>query len=94
MSTGAFGGSKSIGLGGGSLYRIGASTVASEAILGLRRLLVISGVPALASPATEEAFDSRFFSDSFFSRCSRGAGAFRDREVVTSGLSGEDTAGT
>ena len=38
-------------------------------------------------------FASRFFNDSFFSRCSRAGGTFRFLAVAKSGLSGEDTAG-
>lgn len=45
----------------------------------------------MRAPSTP--FASRFFSDSFFSRCSR-AGAFRVREFAKSGLRGDDTAGT
>lgn len=75
------------------MYRVGDRIVASEVAFGLRRLPGTSGVPPLASLTTDVAFDSRFFNDSFFSRCSRGTGAFREREVVTSGLSGDETAG-
>lgn len=45
----------------------------------------------MRAPSTP--FASRFFSDSFFSRCSR-AGAFRVRELAKSGLRGDETAGT
>lgn len=45
----------------------------------------------MRAPSTP--FASRFFNDSFFSRCSR-AGAFRVRELAKSGLRGDETAGT
>lgn len=38
-------------------------------------------------------FASRFFNDSFFSRCSR-AGALRMRALAKSGFNGDETAGT
>ena len=88
---GSFGGSKSLNLGAGRLYLIGDKTVAVCVLfLDFFPLLGMSGVllRALSPP-----FASRFFRDSFFSRCSRGAG-FLARPAAESGFSGEETAGT
>jgi len=90
VKIGALGGSKSVDFGGGSLYLIG------DKIFELRVDFFpflpwpwLSGV-ALRAPSTPLA--SRFFNDSFFSRCSRGGGLLL-RELVESGLRGDDTAG-
>ena len=78
-------------LGVGNLYRIKDKTlVLSMPFFVFRAEPWLSGVPALA-PSTP--FASRFFKDSFFSRCSRGAGGLRAREVAKSGFNGEETAG-
>ena len=90
VNTGAFGGSKSVVLGGASLYRMGDITELWIDLLDFLPLFCTSGVPVRARSTP---FASRFFSDSFFSRCSR-AGAFRVRELAKSGLRGDETAGT
>lgn len=78
-------------LGAGSLYRIKDKTLLfSVPFFVFRPEAWLSGVPALA-PSTP--FASRFFKDSFFSRCSRGAGGLRAREVAKSGFNGDETAG-
>lgn len=65
-------------------------TGASTFFLDFLPWLATSGVPprALSTPLA-----SRFFKDSFFSRCSR-AGCFLARAAAKSGLSGDETAGT
>lgn len=87
---GALGGSKSVGFGAGSLYLIGDKTfLVCVAFLDFLPWPWFSGVLPLA---LSTPLASRFFSDSFFSRCSRG-GAFRERVFIASGLRGDDTAG-
>ena len=65
------------------MYLIGDGTVGPLCFLALE-----SGVPPLVLLS---AF-SRFFKESFFSRCSRGAG-FEGRDRAASGFSGDDMAG-
>ncbi len=96
MRIGPRGASKSVDLGGGNLYLIGAGML--PLLLRLLEVLALgSGVAlALVSGAREPPFDSRFFSDSFFAlearSRARGASSW-GFEGLKSGLRGEDTAG-
>ena len=96
MKIGPLGGSKSVSLGGGSLYRIGAGG-ASFFLLFFSVPVFGSGVAlALVSGARDPAFDSRFFRDSFFARGARSrarAASSWGFEGLKSGFKGEETAG-
>jgi len=97
IKIGPRGGSKSVDLGGGSLYRIGAGA-ASFFLLFCDVLAFGSGVAlALVSGARDPAFDSRFFRDSFFAlgarSRARAAASSCGFEGLKSGFSGEETAG-
>ena len=69
----------------------GMLLLCSVPFLGLRPRVWLSGVPPLT---LSTPLASRFFRDSFFSRCSRGGADFRARELAKSGLRGDGTAGT
>jgi hypothetical protein len=93
---GPLGGSKSVSLGGGSLYRIGAGG-ASFFLLFCDVVAFGSGVAlALVSGARDPAFDSRFFKDSFLARGARSrarAASSCGFGGLKSGFRGEETAG-
>jgi hypothetical protein len=93
MKTGPRGGSKSVGFGGASLYRIGESTASS--FLTLPGPLVSGVDRPLDSGASEPPLDSRFFRVSFFARDarSRARGASSCVFGLKSGLRGEETVG-
>lgn len=89
------GASKSVGLGGESLYLIGAGMLSVFFFL-CGALDFGSGIAlVLVSGARDPAFDSRFFRDSFFAldARSRARGASSAFEGLKSGLRGDETAG-
>ena len=96
MKIGPLGGSKSVNLGGGSLYRIGAGG-ASFFLLFFSVPAFGSGVAlALVSGARDPAFDSRFFKDSFLARGARSRARAASSwvfEGLKSGFKGEETVG-
>jgi len=95
MKIGPRGASKSVVLGGGSLYRIGAG--ASFFLCFCEVLAFGSGVAlALVSGARDPPLDSRFLRDSFFALGARSrarAASSWGFDGLKSGFSGEDTAG-
>ena len=96
MKMGPRGASKSVDLGGGSLYRMGAGRL-SFFLLLCEALDLGSGVArALVSGARDPPLDSRFFRDSFFALDARSRARGTSSwalEILKSGFSGDDTAG-
>lgn len=95
MKTGPRGASKSVILGGGSLYLIGARL--SPLFLRFGVLAFGSGVALelVSGACNPPPFDSLFLSDSFFALAVRSrARGVSSLEVLKSGFNGEDTAGT
>ena len=103
MSVAPRGGSKSVGLGCGRIYRCGARTMEGVVVpvtvtdFCLFAAFVFGSGVALEfeSDASAPTFDSRFFSDSFFDLAARSLarGASSFSALTTSGFNGEDTAG-
>ena len=94
MNTGPRGASKSVILGGGSLYLIGARE--SPLLLCFGVLAFGSGVALelISGACNAPPFDSLFFSDSFFALDVRSrARGVSSLEDLKSGFNGEDTVG-
>jgi hypothetical protein len=94
MNIGPRGASKSVILGGGSLYLIGAR--ASLLFLCFGVLALGSGVvlELVSGACSPPPFDSRFFSDSFFALEVRSrAKGVSSLEDLKSGFNGEETVG-
>lgn len=89
--TGPRGGSKSAGLGGGSLYLTGPRTLGFLLWLGFCGLDLGSGVARALSGPSVAPFDSLFLRDSFLVLAARGASSCFT--ALKSGFSGEETAG-
>lgn len=95
MKTGPRGASKSVILGGGSLYLIGARLSPFFVRFGV--LAFGSGVALelVSGACNPPPFDSLFLRDSFFALAVRSrARGVSSLEVLKSGFNGEDTAGT